>query len=344
MSETKQNIEELADIAQQIKVSWQKANNYYRTFTTILLETKRKFAGNPYGSEWTFDNWLLWKTGLIEDQVLRQLNNHLKIIAAAERQEIERENYRIDAQKRRERAAAASEKRVAAEHARRERQRLKDEREAEAAKKRAEREAEAAKKCAPGQLRKQSTRILARPGKNPVTNALRAHCQDGVERYASEFAEIIGHPETDVVKALDNMLGRKDSNRGYRIEKRTIGSKVLYRLSTAPNATPLVLKPKAAPPPQLEHPQLTTLLMKSQSLEKTNRVQLGECYAAMKRIVENGEAGNCPDTGKPWTWEQWSKAYIKRSRVDIYKCIQEFVASCNNSQSENVHILHPNVA
>jgi hypothetical protein len=89
--------------------------------------------------------------------------------------------------------------------------------------------------------------------------------------------------------------------------------------------------------------ELARLLAECASVEKMTRVELGRRYAAMKRIVENQQAGKNED-GKHWTWGQWSSAFIKRSRMDIYRCIQEFVTLGYNTENENVVTFPQNVA
>jgi hypothetical protein len=75
------------------------------------------------------------------------------------------------------------------------------------------------------------------------------------------------------------------------------------------------------------HEQLAKLLANCEKIEKTSRVDLGEQYAAMKEIVDSGQAGKDAD-GKLWVWTRWAKFYIKRSERDIRKCVDEYRASC----------------
>jgi hypothetical protein len=99
---------------------------------------------------------------------------------------------------------------------------------------------------------------------------------------------------------------------------------------TMPNR-PKVLAPTQPP----GHQRLAELLSECEKIETLNRVELGRRYSAMKDIVKNKQAG-CNLGGKHWGWVEWASTYIKRSRQDIHKCIQEFVASCDNTLQENV--------
>jgi hypothetical protein len=85
----------------------------------------------------------------------------------------------------------------------------------------------------------------------------------------------------------------------------------------------------------LTNPDLVRLLGECEGIEATSRVELGRRYAEMKDIVQRQQAGRNVH-GHFWTWGGWCEVNIERSRKDIWRCIEEFVASCHNSQSENV--------
>jgi hypothetical protein len=163
------DISELDNMAQELRVRWRKANNYYASFASMLFKTKDNLATGAYGSEWTFERWLLRKAGMFEKFVMQQLKTHQLVIAAEERQKVEEANIRIVLEKRAqkiqkdaEKRAAAAEKRVIAEHHRREREALRAEKQAqreaaeaakqtaEAAKQVVEQQAELKSKWKPG--------------------------------------------------------------------------------------------------------------------------------------------------------------------------------------------------
>jgi hypothetical protein len=83
------------------------------------------------------------------------------------------------------------------------------------------------------------------------------------------------------------------------------------------------------------HPDLAALLAEAQRIERTSRIELGRIYVQIKELVQSGRAGK-DELGRSWTWGHWCEVYIPKSRQDIHKCIQEFVASCDNSQENNV--------
>lgn len=93
---------------------------------------------------------------------------------------------------------------------------------------------------------------------------------------------------------------------------------------------------KAAAVDAIENPRVKVLLAECQEIEKTSRCELGRRYAELQEIVNSGQLGKNPATGKAWAWTTWAEQHIEKSRVDIYKCIRDFVASCNNFQEENV--------
>lgn len=99
----------------------------------------------------------------------------------------------------------------------------------------------------------------------------------------------------------------------------------------------------AAVPATSDNAELARLLDECRGIEKTCRIDLGRRYAAMKLIVETQQAGKDAN-GKHWTWLKWAKLHIQRSREDIWKCIQEHVASCNISHDENVVMFPQNIA
>jgi hypothetical protein len=134
------DINELDMMAHELKVRWRKANNYYRSFTTMMFQTKDKFAHQAYGMP--FSSWFLRKAGLSEDQVMRQLKVFLRIIAAEDRERVERENYRIDAEHRAEKRAAREALRRDQEAAKATRDAAKAERDAEKAESKAQRDAQ----------------------------------------------------------------------------------------------------------------------------------------------------------------------------------------------------------
>jgi hypothetical protein len=260
-------IDDMDAMGQELRIRWRKANNYYRSFTTMLFKTKDEFAGNPYGPEWPFHIWLARKAGLIEEQVLAQLKVFQRVIAADERQKIAEANIRLAVEKRRAREIAKAEAKqrrneraIAKAHQDRERETVRAEKESE----RQEAEAE----------RKRQT--------NSVANAAR----------------------------LKNRRAQ--------------------------------LKAKCLIGP--ENPDLVRLLAKCEEIEKPTRPQLGECYLAMKEIVDTHQAGKNPNNEKYWTWGEWAGFYIHRSRRDINRCIEEFGTSCPIEHSENVVSFPKNVA
>jgi hypothetical protein len=132
------DITELDETAQRLKVSWRKANNYYASFASQLLEIRRQIESGAYGSEWTFSGWLLKKAGLFESQVMTQLKVFSRVIAAEEREKIEQANIEIAVQKRAEKRAAAAavaqrknERAIAKAHEAREREAFRAEKTAE---------------------------------------------------------------------------------------------------------------------------------------------------------------------------------------------------------------------
>lgn len=278
------DISELDNMAQELRVRWRKANNYYASFASMLFKTKDDLATGAYGSEWTFERWLLRKAGMFEKFVMQQLKTHQLVIAAEERQKVEEANIRIVLEKRAqkiqkdaEKRAAATEKRVIAEHRRRERETLRAE--------------------------KQAKREAAEAAKQVADKATEAAKQT-VEQQAELKAK--GQAETPERRA--KRLARK---------KQWVAT-LKARLSAGP-----------------ENPDLRRLLAEVAQIEKPSRIELGRVYQEMKIIVENKQAGR-NEHGSFWTWGEWVKRYLNRSRQDVYKCIEEFVASCDNSETDNV--------
>jgi hypothetical protein len=272
---TMADISELDNMAQELRVRWRKANNYYASFASMLFKTKDNFTTGAYGSEWTFERWLLRKAGMFEKFVMQQLKTHELVIAAEERQKVEEANIRIAVEKRAqkiqkdaEKRAAAAERRVIAEHRRRERETLR-------AEKQAQREAaEAAKQAA--------------------------------EQHAELGAR--GKLQAEAPEQRAARLARKKREKAIRRAK----------LSEGP-----------------ENPDLRQLLAEVVRIEKPSRIELGRVYLEMKTIVENKQAGK-DEYSRFWTWGSWASLYLHRSRTDIWKCIEEYVASCNNLENDNV--------
>jgi hypothetical protein len=86
------------------------------------------------------------------------------------------------------------------------------------------------------------------------------------------------------------------------------------------------------PKPRPTDPEMAGWIDDSEHIVKLSRVQCGALYAQMKEKVITHKAGKNPTTDKFWSWTAWAETFIPRSRVDIYKCIRENVASCNIEQ------------
>ena len=112
-------------------------------------------------------------------------------------------------------------------------------------------------------------------------------------------------------------------------------------------------KPKAlpkpavnvGPPPEAALPHLNQCT----EIERKSRVELGKEYAALQELANKRLLGRNPK-GRPWTFKPFCEAYIKRSRQDIYKCIDEYhnqlkvesVASCDTINESSVVPLRRN--
>lgn len=86
----------------------------------------------------------------------------------------------------------------------------------------------------------------------------------------------------------------------------------------------------------VENPRIKILLAECNEIEKTSRFELGRRYAELQELVQSGQVGKNPATGKLWAWNSWAEQHIQRDRSDIYKCIMEFVALCNNEHNGGV--------
>lgn len=92
------DLSELYQKAQQLRVSWRKAHNYWSSFATIFYQVKSEFDANKY-PDITFANWIT-KAGLLEDQVIKMLHVFERAVASEERDKItaahlEMENARL---------------------------------------------------------------------------------------------------------------------------------------------------------------------------------------------------------------------------------------------------------
>jgi flagellar biosynthesis GTPase FlhF len=93
---------------------------------------------------------------------------------------------------------------------------------------------------------------------------------------------------------------------------------------------------KAAAADAIENPRVKILLAECQEIEKTSRIELGRRYAELQDIVNSGQLGKNPATGRAWAWTTWAEKYIEKSRSDIHRCITEFVSSGDNFHEEIV--------
>lgn len=136
---------------------------------------------------------------------------------------------------------------------------------------------------------------------------------------------------------------READRQALELEKLRLAKEVkktANRLRRSDRRDERVQKIKSGPP---DNEVLAGLLAECEGIERTRRIELGKRYAAMKDVVQAHRAGKNEDH-KYWTWGEWAARYIPRSRPDVWKCIQEYVASCNNSQHENVIHLHKNAS
>jgi len=106
------DISELDQSARRLRVSWDKANNYYSSFSQLFLEIQAEFKTGVYGSEWTFVSWLGRRAGLSEDQCLKQMKNFANVIAGDSNEKVAEQLRQKELEKKR--AKLESEKQKAA--------------------------------------------------------------------------------------------------------------------------------------------------------------------------------------------------------------------------------------
>lgn len=94
-----------------------------------------------------------------------------------------------------------------------------------------------------------------------------------------------------------------------------------------------------APKPILisDVPRLAELQERDRTLEVSHRVERGEVYAEMHRIVDAGEAGK-DEFGRKWKWTRWVEKHLPHTRRWIEMCIAAFKRTTlrENFQQENV--------
>lgn len=59
--------------------------------------------------------------------------------------------------------------------------------------------------------------------------------------------------------------------------------------------------------------------------EKKLRVRVGRVYYQMREIVQNGNAGDDPETGKLWDWTKWAEIHIRRPERTIQGNIKAYL-------------------
>jgi hypothetical protein len=74
---------------------------------------------------------------------------------------------------------------------------------------------------------------------------------------------------------------------------------------------------------------LARLLEKCSKIDRGETIARGECYVAMREIVDAGWAGRETD-GKAWTWNRWNLAYVvdhSLPRKEVSRCIEDYEAT-----------------
>jgi len=82
------DIKELDDIAHRMGVMWDKANNFYVSFTGDLLAVKTALESGRYGSDWTLAKWLFIKAGMFQKPIFTVLKAHQNSMAEEHREKL----------------------------------------------------------------------------------------------------------------------------------------------------------------------------------------------------------------------------------------------------------------
>jgi len=176
------DIKELDDKSQRMRVTWDKANNYFNTFSGDLLEVADALSSGRYGNDWTLSKWLLIKVGIFERSTLTILKAHQNALADDQREKLAaRERERA-----RERAAAQAAAEAAAREAAATRARERAAALAAAAEARAQRERE--RQAREAEKKRQKAAAASRTSYKKRRDAATAAAREAARKAAEEAA------------------------------------------------------------------------------------------------------------------------------------------------------------